>query len=71
MIVYESDLKKQAIEAMENCMGYLASGNIIFAAKHYGEACAFDEMLLDEGIDLEEENAHFKEMKEIFREKTS
>lgn len=70
MIVYESDLKQSAIEAMENCMQYLIVRNMKKAHQYYGEAIAYDELLLDEGIDLEAENEHFRKMKETYREKT-
>ncbi len=70
MVVYESDLKQKAIIAMENCMGYLMVGKVNLAWKYYGESVAYDEMLLDEGIDLEEENAHYKGMKDTFAERT-
>ena len=71
MIVYESDLKQKAIEAMENCIGYLEIGKVNLAWRCYGESSAYDEMLLDEGIDLEEENAHFQEMRDFFARRAS
>lgn len=71
MIVYESDLKELAINAMENCMSYLIVRNMKKAHQYYGIAIAYDELLLDEGIDLVEENEHFKKMKETYRERTT
>lgn len=71
MIVFASDLKKQAISAMETCMAYLSSGVMMKAHQCYGEARAYEEMLFDEGIDLEEKNEHYKEMKEVYWEKTT
>ena len=68
MVVYESDLKQKAISAMENCMAYLAMGDMKRAHQCYGEATAFADMLEDEGIFLEEKNEHFREMKDIYWE---
>lgn len=70
MIVYESDLKNMAIDAMRNCMNYLAIVDIAKAHRYYGEAIAYENMLLDEGIDLEVENEHYREMKELYFERT-
>ena len=70
MVVYESDLKKQAISAMENCMAYLCIGDMKKAHQCYGEAIAYENMLLDEGIDLESEKEHYKAMKDCYLEKT-
>jgi hypothetical protein len=66
MVVYESDLKKQAISAMEHCMAYITVGDMKRAHQSYGEARAYEDMLTDEGIDLELENEHYREMKSIY-----
>ncbi len=71
MIVYESDLKKNAVSEMRDCMAYLSSGDTKRAHVCYGQAIAYENMLLDEGIDLESENKHYREMKEIYWEKTT
>lgn len=69
MVVYESDLKKMAISAMENCMAYISAGDIKKAHEYYGTARAYEDMLFDEGIDLEAKNEHYREMKDIYQEK--
>lgn len=71
MIVYESDLKKNAISAMEHCMTYITAGDMKKAHQCYGEARAFEDMLLDEGIDLEAMNEHYREMKDIYWNKAN
>lgn len=71
MVVYENDLKKQAFSAMLNCMAYLTAGNMKKAHEYYGTASAYEDMLLDEGIDLEAENEDFREMKDIYYNKTT
>ena len=71
MIVYESDLKKNAISEMQDCMAYLTFNDEKKAHQCYGQAIAYENMLLDEGIDLEAENKHYREMKEIYLEKTT
>lgn len=69
MVVYESDLKKKAISAMENCMAYITAGDMKRAHECYGEARALEDMLFDEGIDLEAENEHYRNMRDIYWEK--
>lgn len=69
MVVYESDLKKMAISEMEHCMAYLTVGDIKRAHQSYGKASAYEELLFDEGIDLEAMNEHYREMKDIYWEK--
>jgi hypothetical protein len=71
MIVYESDLKRMAISAMENCMAYLKAGDMMRAHQYYGEARAYEDMLEDEGFNLEAESEHFAEMKVTYWNKTS
>lgn len=70
MVVYESDLKKQARYEMENCIDYLADRDIKKAHQCYGKASAIEDILLDAGIDLEEENEDYKKMKDFYREQT-
>ena len=69
MVLYESDIKESAISAMQNCMAYISAGNMRKAHIYFGQASVYDELLLDAGIDLEEENEHYKEMKDIYWEK--
>lgn len=67
MVVYESDLKKNAISAMENCVGYISQGDMRRAHGYRGKASVYEEMLADEGIDLIESNSYYAEMIEIYR----
>lgn len=67
MVVYESDLKKNAISAMENCIAFIEQGEMRCAHGYRGKASVYEEMLLDEGIDLIESNAYYAEMIEIYR----
>lgn len=69
MIVYESDLKKQARHEMEDCVDYICAGDMKKAHQCYGRARAYEDMLLDEGIDLEEECEEYKQMKDFYQEK--
>lgn len=69
MIVYESDLKKMARCEMEDCVDYLNAGDMKKAHQCYGKARAYEDMLLDEGIDLEEECEDYKSMKDFYYEK--
>ena len=69
MIVYESDLKKQAIYVMEDCYDYVIDNDWKKAHRCYGRATAYEDMLLDVGIDLEEENESYKSMKDFYHEK--
>jgi hypothetical protein len=71
MIVYESDLKANAFSAMRDCMAYLSAGDMTKAHQCYGQAIAYENMLLDEGINLEEINANYREAKEIYWERTT
>lgn len=67
MVVYESDLKKNAISAMENCVGYISQGDMRRAHGYRGKASVYEEMLIDESIDLIESNPYYAEMIEIYR----
>lgn len=67
MIVYESDLKKNAISSMENCVAYISQGDMRCAHGYRGKASVYEEMLLDEGIDLIESNADYAELIEMYR----
>lgn len=69
MIVYESDLKKQAIYEMEDCYDYVIDNDWKKAHRSYGKATAYEDMLLDAGIDLEAENEGYKRMKDFYHEK--
>ena len=68
MIVYESDLKKNAISSMENCVAFISQGNMRCAHGYRGKASVYEEMLEDEGINLIESNAYYAEMIEQYRE---
>lgn len=67
MVVYESDLKKNAISAMENCIAFIADGNMRCAHGYRGKASVYEEMLEDEGINLIESNSYYAEMIEVYR----
>lgn len=66
MIVYESDLKKNAISAMENCVAYISQGDMRRAHGYRGMASAYEEMLYEAGIDLSESNQHYADMCEEY-----
>ena len=66
MIVYESDLKKNAISAMENCVAYINVGDMRRAHGYRGKASVYEEMLYEEGIDLSESNAYYAAMLEYY-----
>ena len=67
MIVYESDLKKNAISSMENCVAYISQGDMRRAHGYRGKASVYEEMLEDEGINLIESNSYYAEMIEQYR----
>lgn len=67
MIVYESDLKSEAISAMENCRAFILNGDMKRAHYYRGKASAYEDMLADEGIDLIESNSYYAEMVEQYR----
>ena len=67
MIVYESDLKSEAISAMENCRAFVLNGDMERAHYYRGKASAYEDMLADEGISLIESDAYYAELIEIYR----
>ena len=68
MIVYESDLKRSALSAIENCIAYLNAGDMKKAHQCFGEAKAYEDILFDEGIDMQR-NDYYNEMRSIYLEK--
>ena len=56
------DMKHSAVEYMESCITYLTVGDVDFAARDYGKAQVWAEMLDDIGIVLEDEDEHFRAM---------
>lgn len=66
MIVYESDLKSEAISAMENCRAFVLNGDMERAHYYRGKASAYEDMLADEGIDLSESNSYYAALLEDF-----
>lgn len=62
MVVYESDLKKNAISAMENCRAFVLNGDMTRAHYYRGMARAYEEMLEDEGVSLSESNSYYADM---------
>lgn len=66
MIVYESDLKKNAISAMENCVAFISQGDMRRAHGYRGMASAYEDMLADEGIDLSESNSYYAALLEDY-----
>ena len=66
MIVYESDLKSEAISAMENCRAFVLNGDMERAHYYRGTESVYEEMLVDEGIDLSECNAYYAALLEDY-----
>lgn len=66
MIVYESDLKSEAISAMENCRAFVLNGEMGRAHYYRGKASAYEDMLADEGIDLSESNSYYAALLEDY-----
>lgn len=62
------DIKHDAIQHMENCMAYISLGNHRMAHINYGMASVYESLLAEEGIVLEEINAHYKTMLDIYYE---
>lgn len=67
MIVYESDLKSEAISAMVNCIAFISLGNMRCAHGYRGKASVYEEMLEDEGINLIESNSYYADLIEQYR----
>lgn len=62
------DIKHDAIQHMENCMAYISISNHRMAHINYGMASVYESLLAEEGIVLEEINAHYKTMLDIYYE---
>lgn len=66
--LYLIDIKHDAIQHMENCMAYISMSNHRMAHVNYGMAAVYESLLAEEGIVLEEINAHYKTMLDIYFE---
>lgn len=62
------DIKHDAIQHMENCMAHISISNHRMAHINYGMASVYESLLAEEGIVLEEINAHYKTMLDIYYE---
>ena len=71
MIVYESDLKSEAISAMENCRAFTLNGDMERAHYYRGKASAYEDILADEGIDLSESNSYYAALLEDYLKASS
>lgn len=68
MIVYETDLTKEAIYDMEDCYDAIIDGDWERAHRCFGRAAVYEDMLLDVGINLEE-NDEYRRMKDFYMER--
>lgn len=64
-LMEKKEVKQSAVAAMENCLAYVATGDLKRALMAYGESAVWNEFLADFECDLCEENEHFREMCEI------
>ena len=66
--LYLEDIERDAVQHMENCMAYISISNHRMAHINYGMATIYESLLAEKGIVLEEINAHYKTMLDIYFE---
>ena len=65
------DMKKDARRNLETCMGYITAGtdvDFVYAARAFGAAAVWLDMLSDIGIELADQDEHVAEMLRIAEE---
>ena len=68
-VITIEEMRKNAIAEMENCMAYLALGQLHKADLCCGAASVWEEMLSDFGdVYLPDEDEHYNRMTEIWAE---
>lgn len=66
MEITVDEMKAKAISYMEDFLAYHVLKNINRALVCRGKAAVYEEMLLDQGIDLTEEDEHYERMYNIW-----